>query len=277
MAKNNKDIDAYRVKPASEVKLSRIDPDKTRSFKNGAGTKEEARAAIAKINDELESLQELLFAERKHKVLVVLQAMDTGGKDGVISSVFDGVNPLGVRVASFGKPTLPELERDYLWRVHQQVPAKGEMVIFNRSHYEDVLVVRVNNLVPKSQWSLRYRHICDFERMLAETGTTILKFYLHISADEQKERLQARLDDPKKHWKFRKADLDTRKQWDAYMDAFETAISETSAEHAPWYIVPANKKWYRDWVISNVLVDTLKGLKMTYPQPEGDLSGIKVT
>jgi PPK2 family polyphosphate:nucleotide phosphotransferase len=269
-------IDRYRIKPGAKVRLKDFDASSSRTFMDGAGDKAAGREAVAKLNDTLEQLQEQLFAERKHKLLIVLQAMDTGGKDGVINSVFDGVNPLGCKVVSFGKPTLPELEHDYLWRVHQQVPSKGEMTIFNRSHYEDVLVVRVDELVPKSHWSLRYRHIVEFERMLSETGTTIVKFYLHIDKDEQKERLQARLDEPAKHWKFRRSDLDARAKWDAYMRAYEDALSKTSTDFAPWYVVPANKKWYRDWVIANVIVDTLKGLKMQYPSPEGNLSDVVI-
>lgn len=231
---------------------------------------------IAKLNAKLEELQEVLYAEGKHKILIVLQAMDTGGKDGAIRRVFDGVNPQGVRVAAFKVPTEEELAHDYLWRVHKVVPGKGEMVIFNRSHYEDVLVVRVHNIVPKEVWKARYEQINAFERHLAETGTTILKFYLHIDQDEQKERLQARLDDPAKQWKFRLGDLEERKLWPDYMKAYEDALGKTSTEHAPWYIVPANRKWYRDLVISSVLVDALKKLDMKYPEPEDDLSSVVI-
>jgi PPK2 family polyphosphate:nucleotide phosphotransferase len=268
-----KSMSKYRVKPGAKVRLSKINPDDASTFRGG---KEEGREAIKALNVELEALQEVLFAEHKHRILIVLQAMDTGGKDGAIRSVFDGFDPQGVRVAAFGKPTLPELDHDYLWRVHQQVPGKGEIVIFNRSHYEDVLVVRVHNLVPPEQWGRRYAHINAFERMLADEGTTILKFFLHISKDEQKERLQARLDDPTKRWKFRKGDLAERERWDDYMAAFETAIEQTATTYAPWYIVPANKKWYRDWVISNVLVETLHDLKMSYPPAEEDLEGVVI-
>ncbi len=233
-------------------------------------------AELEKLNDKLEALQELLFAEHKHKVLIVLQAMDTGGKDGVIRRVFDGVNPAGVRVASFKAPTPEELDHDYLWRIHRQVPGKGEMVIFNRSHYEDVLVVRVHDFVPPEVWRKRFDQINEFEHILAESGTTILKFYLHIDKDEQKERLQARLDDPTKRWKFRLGDLEERKLWDEYMEAYEDVLSKTSTEHAPWYIVPANRKWYRDLVISSVLVETLEGLKMKYPESEENLDGVVI-
>lgn len=266
----------YRVKEGSRLKLSKHDPDDTSGFKNGKGTKADALAEMQKLNARLEQLQELLFAEGKHKVLIVLQAMDAGGKDGTIRVVFDRVNPSGVEVASFGVPSEEELAHDYLWRIHQKVPKKGELVIFNRSHYEDVLVVRVKNLVSKKTWERRYRHIREFERMLADEGSIILKFFLHISKDEQKVRLQERLDDPKKRWKFRKGDLDDRKLWDDYMAAFEDALSETSTDYAPWYVIPANKNWYRNYVVSKILVEALEGLKMKYPDPEEGLEGIKI-
>ena len=264
----------YGVKPKTKVKLSEWDPDDTGDFKGG---KTEGLAQVEKLNDALEELQELLYAEHKHKVLVILQAMDTGGKDGAIRRVFDGVNPVGVRVASFKAPTSEELDHDYLWRVHKHVPGNGEIVIFNRSHYEDVLIVRVHDMVPPKVWSKRYDQINEFERILAENGTTILKFYLHISMDEQKERLQARLDDPTKHWKFHRADLDERKRWPDYIQAYEDMLTKTSTEYAPWYIVPANRKWFRDLVISSVLVDTLEGLKMKYPEPEENLDQVVIS
>lgn len=263
----------YRIQPGGRFRLEHFDPDDTSAFEGG---KQEALEALAKLNKRLEQLQKLLYAEGKHKVLVVLQAMDAGGKDGTIRVVFDGVNPSGVRVASFGIPTEHELARDYLWRVHQQVPCKGELVIFNRSHYEDVLVVRVKNLVPRQVWQRRYRHIREFERMLADEGTTILKFFLHISKDEQRKRLQERLDNPQKRWKFRKGDLEDRKLWDGYQEAFEVAIGETSTEYAPWYVIPANKNWYRNWLVSSLLVQTLEGLRMQYPQPEIGLEKIVI-
>jgi PPK2 family polyphosphate:nucleotide phosphotransferase len=202
--------------------------------------------------------------------------MDTGGKDGAIRRVFDGVNPAGVRVASFKAPTPEELDHDYLWRVHKTVPGKGEMVVFNRSHYEDVIVVRVHELVPPQVWGERFDQINEFERTLAENGTTILKFYLHIDKDEQKERLQARLDDPLKRWKFRLGDLQERKRWQDYMQAYEDVLSKTSTEHAPWYIVPANHKWFRDLIISSTLVETLEGLNMEFPESEEDLDGVVI-
>jgi PPK2 family polyphosphate:nucleotide phosphotransferase len=240
------------------------------------GDKTTTKKRTEKINDELEELQEKLFAEHKRKVLIVLQGMDTSGKDGVIRSVFDGVNPQGVKVAAFKVPTPEELDRDFLWRVHKQAPGKGEITIFNRSHYEDVLVVRVHNLVPQEVWSKRYEQIVSFEKHLAETGTTILKFYLHITKDEQKERLQARLDDTTKHWKFSVGDLKERALWSDYEKAYQDALTQTSTVFAPWYIVPANRKWYRDWVIVNVLVDTLKRMKLQYPTQTEDLSKVKI-
>jgi len=261
----------YRIKPGRKIKLARIDPDEGADYRGG---KQAAQDKVAKLRDELEALQELLYAEHQHKILIVLQAMDTGGKDGVIRSVFDGVNPAGVQVASFKAPTPVELDHDYLWRIHPHTPGKGEMVIFNRSHYEDVLVVRVHNIVPPEVWGRRYEHINAFEKLLADEGTTILKFYLHIDKDEQKKRLQARLDNPKKHWKFNTGDLKERALWDDYMHAYEDVLAKTSTPWAPWHIIPANKKWYRDLAISTILVDALKSLKMNYPQTKEDLSKV---
>jgi PPK2 family polyphosphate:nucleotide phosphotransferase len=228
------------------------------------------------LTNRLETLQELLYAQAKHKILIVLQAMDAGGKDGTIRHVFEGVNPQGVKVAGFKVPTPQELAHDYLWRIHQHTPGNGEIVIFNRSHYEDVLVVRVHELVPPSVWRKRYAQINDFERMLVEEGTTVLKFFLHISPDEQKERLQARLDDPTKHWKFSSGDLKERKRWPDYVKAYEAVLSRTSTEWAPWHIVPANRKWYRNLVIATTIVETLEGLKMSYPEPEENLENVVI-
>lgn len=261
----------YRVKPGSKVDLSKWNPDDVRGFD---GDKKAGEEELLKLNKQLEALQELLFAEHKHKVLVVLQGMDTSGKDGVIRHVFEGVNPQGVRVASFKQPTVEELEHDYLWRVHKQTPGSGEIVIFNRSHYEDVLVVRVHNIVPPKVWKRRFDHINRFEQLLVEEGATVLKFYLHISMDEQKERLQDRLDNADKQWKFNVGDLAERKLWADYQLAYEEVLSKTSTSYAPWYIVPANKKWRRNLVISSVLVETLEKLKMSYPKPAEDLSSV---
>ena len=258
----------YLVKPGSKVDLSKYDPSDTSPYKGG---KKDAKKDLKDLNKELEALQEMLYAEHKHNMLIVLQGMDTSGKDGTIRHVFEGVNPQGVRVASFKVPTPIELDHDYLWRVHAQVPGRGEMVIFNRSHYEDVLVVRVHNLVPEKVWSKRYEQIREFEEILAEEGTTILKFFLHISPEEQKERLLARLQGSSKHWKYNPGDLKERQLWSEYTQAYEEALSKTSTDRAPWHIIPADKKWYRNWVIANILVETLKGLKMDYPKPDYDV------
>ena len=266
-------MNRYLVQPGEKIKLSNWNPNDASEFK---GNKEQGLVEIQKLNRRLEELQEILFAEHKHKVLIILQAIDTGGKDGVIRHVFEGVNPQGTRVANFKEPSAAESDHDYLWRVHREVPAKGELVIFNRSHYEDVLVVRVHELVPADVWKQRFDQIIDFEQMLSENGTTILKFYLHIDRDEQKNRLQARLDNPNKRWKFRLGDLQERKLWPEYMQAYEDVLNKTSTAVAPWYIVPANHKWYRNLVISSILVDTLAGLKMKFPEPEENLDGIVI-
>lgn len=269
-------MDRYRVKPDQKVKLDEWDPAEKQLPEMDADHKNQAKETLVKLNGELEALQELFYAEHKHKVLVVLQGMDTSGKDGTIRHVFEGVNPQGVRVATFKVPTQVELDHDYLWRVHPQTPGKGEMTIFNRSHYEDILAVRVHGLIPKQSWSRRYDQIKAFERLLAEEGTTILKFFLHISPEEQKRRLQERLNDPTKHWKFSAADLAERKRWSTYVEAYEDVLSKTSTKWAPWYIVPADHKWLRNLVIASVIVETLKGLEMTYPQPRESLDGIVI-
>jgi PPK2 family polyphosphate:nucleotide phosphotransferase len=266
-------MERYRVVPGSLVNLDEWDPDDDKAYD---GDKEDANQRLEELNDELEAMQELLYAEHKHKLLVVLQATDTGGKDGTIRHVFEGVNPQGVRVASFKVPTAEELDHDYLWRAHRQVPGKGEIVIFNRSHYEDVLIVRVHNLVSPEVWGRRYAQINDFERILSEEGTSILKFFLHIDKDEQKERLQARLDEREKRWKFNVADLKERELWSDYQKAYEDMLSKTSTKWAPWYIIPANHKWYRNLVVASLIVSTLKSLDMKYPEPQQGLDKIKI-
>jgi len=262
----------YRVAPGSSVSLAEWDADDHSLY---GLDKDSSKDVLKELNKEMEALQELLFAEGKHKVLIVIQATDTGGKDGTITHVFEGVNPQGVDVAAFKVPTPEELAHDYLWRVHKQTPGAGKIVIFNRSHYEDVLVVRVHNLVPEERWRARYEQINHFEAMLAAEGTTILKFFLHISKDEQKLRLQERLDDPAKRWKFSVGDLKERALWNDYQSAYEEAISRTSTDVAPWYIIPANRKWYRNLVISEIVIETLKGLGMAYPEPP-DLSAVVI-
>jgi PPK2 family polyphosphate:nucleotide phosphotransferase len=263
----------YLVKPGSKVRLARRDAGDTSEWK---GSKKEAAARLAELNGRLDALQDQLYAGHRHRLLVVLQGMDTSGKDGTIRHVFEGVDPLGVRVASFKAPTAEELDHDFLWRIHSRVPGRGEIALFNRSHYEDVVTVRVKGLAPEEVWRERYRHIVHFEELLSGEGTTVLKFFLHIDRDEQKERLEARLSDRHKRWKFRLGDLEARRQWDEYMAAYEEAIEQTSRKHAPWYVVPANKKWYRNLVVATVLVKTLEGLGMSWPEPEEDLSGIAV-
>ncbi len=258
------DDEMYRVPLKGKIKLKDYDPNDSKLFD---GNKKDGKEALQKLNAELELLQEQLYAEGKRRLLIVLQAMDTGGKDGAIRAVFEGVNPQGVKVASFKTPTPVELAHDYLWRVHQQTPGKGEIVIFNRSQYEDVLVVRVHNLAPEEVWSKRYQHIREFERLLADEGTTILKFYLHIDLEEQAERFLARVEDPTKQWKFNPGDLDERARWDDYMKAYEDMLNQTSTAWAPWYIIPSNKKWYRNWLISKIVIKTLKNLDMRYPAP----------
>lgn len=265
------DTAKYRVARGDTVDLSTWSTDD-----NAGYAKREGREITKGLNAELEALQELLWAEHRQKVLVVIQATDSGGKDGTIRHVFDGVNPQGVKVASFKKPSTLELRHDYLWRVHARTPGSGEMVLFNRSHYEDVLVVRVHNLVPEEQWSRRYEHIRNFEQMLADEGTTIVKFFLHISKEEQRERLQARLDEPDKNWKFSMGDLAEREHWDEYQAAFGDMLSETSTDSAPWYVVPADRKWFRNLLVSKVMVDTLQGLQMKFPAPEDGLADVVV-
>ncbi len=260
----------YRIKPRSKVRLDDWDPDDTSLIKD----KEDALAESETLRGRLAELQELMYAEHRHKMLVVLQGMDTSGKDGTIAHVMSGINPQGVRVATFKKPTAEQLDHDFLWRVHQQAPGNGEIAIFNRSHYEDVLVVRVHELVPRKVWNARYRQIVEFERTLAESGTVILKFFLHISKREQKRRLQARLDDPKKRWKFQHGDLEERLLWDEYRRAYEAALQKTSTHFAPWYVIPANTKWYRNYVIGRIVVRELDKLGMKYP--EVDVKGIRV-
>ncbi len=262
-----------RIAPHSKVRLSKWDPDEDAIIGN---SKSEAHDLLDAHRARLDALQELLYAEGRHRLLVVLQAMDTGGKDSTIRHVFQGVDPLGVRVVNFKTPTPYELARDYLWRVHQHVPGAGEIVIFNRSHYEDVLITRVNGWIDKDECRRRYRQINDFERMLAETGTTLLKFYLHISKDEQKKRLEERRDNPEKHWKFQPGDLPARAKWDDYMEAYEDALSATSTGHAPWHVIPANSKLARNLMVSALLIDALEGLKMRYPDAAPGLGDIEI-
>jgi len=262
----------YLVEPGKKLHLNKQKTDSTGPFKD----KEAASEALVKNLNRLNELQDFLYAETKHAVLIVFQAMDAGGKDGAIDHVFSGVNPQGCQVTSFKVPSSLEIRHDYLWRIHQHCPPKGMIGIFNRSHYESVLVERVHNLVPDDDWKRRYEHINNFEKLLADEGTTILKFFLHISKDEQKKRLQERLDDPAKRWKFRKGDLADREHWDDYTEAYEDLLSRTSQKWAPWYVVPANKKWFRNLLVATVLVETLESLGIKVPEPAEDLTGVVI-
>lgn len=267
----------HAVEPGSVVDLSAIDPGRTPGL---SGPEEQERAAAAALHAEnivaMQGLQYRLWAEGKRSVLVVLQGMDTAGKDGTIRHVFGPLNPQGVRVYGFKQPAPEELAHDYLWRVHRKTPAHGRIVIFNRSHYEDVLVVRVHGLVPEEVWRRRYEEINAFERLLAGSGTTILKVFLHISKGEQKQRLQARLDEPDKLWKFSSGDLAERARWDAYQEAYTDALSRCSTEHAPWFVVPADSKWYRNWAVSSIVRRALEGMDPRPPRAEIDPSAIHI-
>jgi PPK2 family polyphosphate:nucleotide phosphotransferase len=263
----------HRVEPGTVIALGELDPADTSA---APGDKDVTKRATEPLVDRMAELQEILWARAAEKVLVVIQGIDTSGKGGTIEHVFGGVNPVGLRVVSFKAPTSVELERDYLWRIHANVPANGEIGVFDRSHYEDVLIVRVEGLVPEERWRRRFDHINAFERMLADEGTRIVKLFLHISKDEQKERLQDRLDEPDKHWKFRTSDLDTRGRWDAYEAAFSEAISRTSTEHAPWHVIPADKKWYRNWAVATIMVGVLGDMGLRWPEPEEDLSQVVI-
>lgn len=261
-----------RVKPGQKVDLSKWDPDDTGELKK----KEDAEARLLENVQRLGDLQYLLYAENRRAVLIVLQAMDAGGKDGTIRHVMSAVNPQSCRVTAFKQPSAEELAHDFLWRIHRNVPRKGEIGIFNRSYYEDVLVVRVHNLVPKDVWSQRYDQINQFEEYLAESGVHILKFFLHISKGEQLKRLKARIDDPAKNWKIEPTDVQERNYWDDYVRAYEAALGRCSSQCAPWYIIPANHKWFRNMAVSQIIVDTLKEFDMKFPRPKFDLSKLKI-
>jgi PPK2 family polyphosphate:nucleotide phosphotransferase len=258
------------VKPGSKFDLADVDPSETHGL-----AKEEAAETLAKNLERLSVLQYLLYAEGRRSLLVVLQGIDAGGKDGTIRHVMSGLNPQGVRVTPFKVPEGAEKRHDYLWRIHAAVPEYGQIGIFNRSHYEDVLVVRVHNLVPKSVWSHRYEQINDFERMLSDSGVRIIKFLLYISKEEQSRRFRARLDDKKKNWKFSPADIKEREYWDSYIDAYNDMLRKCSTEWAPWYVIPANRKWFRNLAVSQIVVETLESMKMQFPKPAADLSKIQ--
>lgn len=267
------DYPRYRVDdPDVPFRLSDVDPNESEHF----GAKEEVKKELKRQRDRITELQARLYGEGKQSLLIVLQAMDTGGKDGAIKDVFRGVNPQGCQVHSFKAPGSEEIGHDFLWRYHQKTPARGMITLFNRSHYEDVLVVRVKKLMPSEVWRERYAMINEWERMLVRNNTVIVKFFLHISKDEQKRRLQARLDNPEKQWKFSANDLKERAFWDEYQIAFQDAITKCAEKHAPWYIVPANKKWYRDLVIARTIADTLEAMNPQYPPAEPDLHKMKI-
>lgn len=263
----------YRVRPKQAMDLTQI-PSSDRARYHGSKKKGQTR--LVEYTQRIAELQSLLFAGEKHGLLVVFQAMDTGGKDGTIRRVFGSMLPQGLRVASFKRPSPAELAHDYLWRVHPHVPSNGETVIFNRSHYEDIVAVRVHDIFPQSIWSRRYHHIVEFERMLAEEGTTIIKIFLHISLDEQKERLQARLDEPTKQWKFNPGDLKERALWPKYMKTYSDVLSKTSTDFAPWYIIPADSKWRRDLSVAEILIQTLEDLSLTTPEVNFDPKAIHI-
>lgn len=261
----------FKVAPGSNVNLKKIDP----GFKGSHANHKAAESEITHYQQKLRELQDLLCSERKHSLLICLQALDTGGKDGIINHVLGAMNPQGCRVAAFKQPSAEELSHDFLWRAHKVAPAQGEVVIFNRSHYEDVLVVRVHNLVPRKIWSRRYDQINRFEKELAAHGTQILKFYLHISKEEQLKRFKQRLDDPAKQWKISEADYKERTFWDDYVTAYEEALSQCSTDYAPWFIIPADHKWFRNMAIARIVVEHLESLKMKYPKPTVDLQHIR--
>lgn len=263
--------DRFRVKPGSAVRLSKIDP----GFTDGYAHKRSARGDLADCEERMGELQYLLYAEGRQSLLICLQALDAGGKDGTITHVFGAMNPQGMRVHAFGVPSAEEARHDFLWRIHRRAPERGQVAIFNRSHYEDVLVARVHELVTKAVWSQRYQLINNFEKSLAHADTHILKFYLHISPTEQLRRFKDRLDDPARRWKISEADYKERELWPRYMKAYEEALRRTSTEHAPWFVIPADHKWFRNLAVSRIIVETLESLGMRTPAPRADMDEIR--
>ncbi len=262
----------YPVKPDSKLQLSQCDPDDTGNYEKSRQGKKEAKDATEKLTNQLSELQERLYANGNRALLIVLQGMDTSGKDGTIKHVMSGVNPQGCKVVTFKTPSAEELGHDFLWRVHQKAPAKGQIGIFNRSHYEDVLITRVHGLISYKAVKQRFNQIKEFEELLSESGTVILKFFLHISKDEQKKRLEERINNPEKRWKFNTGDLEERKFWRDYQNAFEAMLAATSTDAAPWHIVPANRKWYRNLVIAHHVVKALESMKLKTPPPPADIN-----
>ena len=267
-------LERYWVKPGSKVDFGKIESGEKTLFDGDGKTEFEPQFKI--LQEQLQDLQKRLYAQNKHRILVVMQAMDTGGKDGCIKHVFSHIDPQGIHVRSFKKPSEEELSYDFLWRVHSKVPHRGQLVIFNRSHYEDIIAVRVKKLFPDEVWKRRQQHVIDFERMLAEEGTTIVKIFLHISKDEQKRRLESRLENPAKHWKFNPDDLADRARWDDFMEAYQDVIGKTATESAPWFIVPADRKWYRNLCVARIMLDTMKTLNLELPAIDWDPSGIEI-
>ncbi len=265
-------IKSVRLDGSRSVKIRVFDP----GSREGVRDRDAAEADLAAMREPLDTLQEKLYAQSSQALLVVLQAMDTGGKDGLIRHVFGPLNPQGVRVSCFKKPTAEELAHGYLWRIHKEVPAKGMIRVFNRSHYEDVLIARVHELAPLAVINKRYAHINDFERYLTDNGVVIVKLFLNISYEEQRERLQARLANPDKHWKFDKADIGERKRWSDYQDAYERMLDKCSTPNAPWHVIPSDRKWYRNWLVTGILLHTLEKMKLTYPDPQPGLSELTI-
>ena len=264
---------AFQVEPGSKFKLDHADPAGTLGFDD----EETADSAQTDLVQRLSELSDVFYADHRFSLLIVLQGIDTAGKDGTIRHLLTGVNPRNCRIASFKEPSPLELSHDFLWRVHAACPARGELGVFNRSHYEDVLVVRVHKLVPRKVWSQRFAQINDFEKMLDRNNCIVLKFMLHISKKEQKHRLEARLDDKSKNWKMSPDDLRERRYWDRYMDAYQDALRECSTRHAPWYVIPSNKKWFRNLAVTSIVVDRLKSLRLAYPKPSFDLRKLNVS
>lgn len=263
----------FRIQPGQRIDLSTYPTEDESLF---PVEKPEGKDLLKRLSLRIDEQQTRLYAEDKHRFLFILQAMDTGGKDGTIRSVFEKMDPQGIRVASFKRPSELELAHDYLWRIHPHVPGNGQTTVFNRSHYEDIVAVRVRDIFPKERWEKRYEHIRNFEQMLADEGTTIVKVFLHISREEQKERLQARLDEPDKNWKFNPGDLDDRALWPRFMEAYEDVFAQTSTVDAPWYVIPAGRKWYRNLVVADIVARTLEGLDMQYPEIDYDPSSVVI-
>jgi PPK2 family polyphosphate:nucleotide phosphotransferase len=260
----------FAVEPGTKVRLSKIDADDT-----GEQTREKALPEIQSHVERMGKLQYLLYADGSQSLLVVLQALDAAGKDGVIRHLFSGMNPQGTSVFGFKQPSRDEAAHDFLWRAHQRAPGKGEVAVFNRSYYEDVLVVRVHKLVPQPVWSKRYDLINDFEKMLSQNGTTILKFFLHITPEEQLARFKQRLEDPSRHWKISENDYSERQLWPQYIEAYEDAIALTSTKRAPWYVIPANHKWFRNLAVSQIIADTMDGMGLKLPPTRVDIADIR--